>query len=532
MILNQRVIEQCNAKTKEKIEFWNRHMPQIQFDENGRSKIAILPKITEELVNDYIYNYSISDKFEMLFHEYLQENESYYKNCDDNYKCRIYNTYDIPLNSYIDNILHLKKYTTEKKTQIKLSKVLSHIQDKWLAYYPDYNLIIDRIKELRSNDNNYNNCNELIHLNERKESLEQGNLYFMYQRLLNTNNGTNYMYLSINPLDLLTSSGENSDWVLNPTRFHTCWSLTFNKHDDSDYYTIDREGCYSNAESIIAIGKIINRAIAYIPNNKTLKINDNIELYGYKKRSHVWLDSNGLFIERIYPDKSDAARQQFIKLIENNNIPIVHEKDITEYMLFDIQDYAGIKNYINVAENNGYPVFLDREAINNNLELVYLKQDRIEYSYNSGDRMPEENKIYCENCNCTIDEEDAVYIDDRYLCNECLRELYRRCEDCGEYVLRDNLTDVGNNRYYYVCNNCLDNYQLCYNCGTWTATDNIYIAESGDAYCDECYHDIFYHCDNCDREILRSDGIPYNHNNYCQECYEEMAQNDTEEEEM
>jgi hypothetical protein len=48
----------------------------------------------------------------------------------------------------------------------------------------------------------------------------------------------------------------------------------------------------------------------------------------------------------------------------------------------------------------------------------------------------EDNRTYCGECGCELDDEDNVYTTDHYefLCEDCLKMLHRKAKLCGVWV--------------------------------------------------------------------------------------------------
>ena len=112
----------------------------------------------------------------------------------------------------------------------------------------------------------------------------------------------------------------------------------------------------------------------------------------------------------------------------------------------------------------------------------------------------------CEHCGRSHDEEDMIYVDGHGMCcNDCARF----CDDCDEAELIDNMTDVGgNNRYRWVCNDCLsNNYVQCDDCGDWinhNREDYTYIESCDRTVCENCI-DAYVYCHGCEQYHSRGD---------------------------
>lgn len=105
---------------------------------------------------------------------------------------------------------------------------------------------------------------------------------------------------------------------------------------------------------------------------------------------------------------------------------------------------------------------------------------------------------YCEDCvswcNCCEEyvSEETTYIpsEDRYVCESCLSEYYIYCEHCDEYCHQDEMTFV-ESEDRWVCDHHLDMYYIkCAKCGEWILKLNANEADDGNYYCDECFEEM------------------------------------------
>lgn len=131
-------------------------------------------------------------------------------------------------------------------------------------------------------------------------------------------------------------------------------------------------------------------------------------------------------------------------------------------------------------------------------------------------------KLYCAHCGEELDINEGFFVDDELYCEDCLDELFVECDDCGEYIRRDEVIETGNGRI--VCEDCLDRYYTrCEDCGEYYPADEMNIVTSlGDTdyyICDDCrnYGD-YYRCDNCG-DLFHADDM---RGDYCLECYDEI----------
>lgn len=93
----------------------------------------------------------------------------------------------------------------------------------------------------------------------------------------------------------------------------------------------------------------------------------------------------------------------------------------------------------------------------------------------------------CEQCGCTIDtDDDAWWFDDRLLCEDCLDNLTRTCDCCGDRIWNED--DEGDFNIT-LCERCRDNYySTCDDCGRLIHDDDACYVDGEDyPYCSECY---------------------------------------------
>lgn len=94
-------------------------------------------------------------------------------------------------------------------------------------------------------------------------------------------------------------------------------------------------------------------------------------------------------------------------------------------------------------------------------------------------------EVCCEECGSHT---ELFLINEMYLCENCLDELFPECHDCGERVSSDDMNNTGYG--HEVCNDCLENYSRCEECGEMWLEDDIHYSERIDGYvCNDCWDD-------------------------------------------
>lgn len=542
--VDSEMLEKTSKLVKEKISKWNEVFPSLNFDEHGRSHIAAVPDLTEEKLQ---VMRNCSNEFQDAFNIYLKDREYTIKHENAEYY-EYFNSWFMSLSDYISNYYHFRK-KDGRLVKVKASKVLAAVQAIWEKNYcPEYGDICKQIKELRKDGASYSNSIELQQLVQKKEQLEKGNLYIEYQKLMNSNNGNNTdIFLTINPLDLLTASGDSCG---NPTAFSSCWSTKIFDYDD--HFLFESEGCYGFPDAIYKLGKIKNRGMLYIPNGRIVDHPElNFSFLGYKERVHVWFDTNpkGLWLEKVYPTKTYSALQKFSSALSEKNIESItfDFSDKYDFKEFHYNDYDGLDEYI----NSSHWTFLDKVFVEDS-KLYYMPEYRVEYDYNDGSSRPDnddyqtcyncgdrtynyyvvDGEFYCSDCyrdlfvncvrcGCDVAEDDAIYdYDGNPFCPHCADQYLSQCEDCEEYVYSDTMYAVrdSDDVVKYVCTNCFEsNYTLCDECGEYYEDLNEAYDSEGNRcnVCNYCLDTYFVEC-SCCRKYHHEDNVI---DDLCNNCY-------------
>ena len=109
----------------------------------------------------------------------------------------------------------------------------------------------------------------------------------------------------------------------------------------------------------------------------------------------------------------------------------------------------------------------------------------------------------CASCGYGIDEDDAYYVNGRYYCEECVSY----CESCEEYFVGEEFWIESEQRY--VCQHCIDNwYRWCDDCEEYHAEDEVTYIEEYDKYvCGHCIKKHYIKCENCGEYALKTETI-------------------------
>ena len=123
----------------------------------------------------------------------------------------------------------------------------------------------------------------------------------------------------------------------------------------------------------------------------------------------------------------------------------------------------------------------------------------------------------CKHCGKYYEASSMLIIDGNLYCPNCVL----RCDDCGEYYLREDVhTD---DRGTVICDSCWDNgnYHRCYNCNEIIHGDYVYWGADMEPYCEDCWCEYFTTCDRCGEILYRDNAIwDSDREEYvCEDCY-------------
>lgn len=98
----------------------------------------------------------------------------------------------------------------------------------------------------------------------------------------------------------------------------------------------------------------------------------------------------------------------------------------------------------------------------------------------------EENVRVCDICGCEIKEEDGTWVDDQFLCHECVDEHCTTCDHCGETIwINDAVQDDDTT----LCETCYNDYYHRCECCNRIIHDNNINWRGDYPYCNSCYDD-------------------------------------------
>ena len=100
-----------------------------------------------------------------------------------------------------------------------------------------------------------------------------------------------------------------------------------------------------------------------------------------------------------------------------------------------------------------------------------------------------EHFFYCSNCSNEHRREDLVEVNDSVYCSTCAEALFTRCNDCGQYFEGTGFEVHSSDEVSRVCDECLDNYSECSECGKYFTRNQVLQLDDG-KYCLECHANV------------------------------------------
>lgn len=101
----------------------------------------------------------------------------------------------------------------------------------------------------------------------------------------------------------------------------------------------------------------------------------------------------------------------------------------------------------------------------------------------------DEDVCACERCGDEYDEQDMIYFDSEWICEDCADERTFICADCGDRHWNDSSYSSGNGT---ICEHCYDyHYTSCSECGRVIHNDDVFYTDddeySESSLCEGCY---------------------------------------------
>ena len=328
---------------------------------------------------------------------------------------------------------------------------------------------------------------------------------------------TRHTCISLNPVDYLLMSNGNS--------WRSCHYI--GNH-------IDDAGCYSSGTISYMLDKhsIVFYTVDASFKGKEIERTEKLQrqIFGYNDfqlfQSRLYPQANDYGAQDTYTDIRGVMQKVFSDCIGLPNLWVRRKKDLNVRRGDYGTCYADWQ-----CGGNLYSTSVFKEKINENLAEIILGYQPIcvtcgEYHKNTENISccQNYNEYHCEDCGCILDNEDDVYwvngdpycrecvdycncceeytreettyipSEDCYVCESCLEHYYYYCDDCQEYINKDDAIwmDVYGK---YVCNHCFDEYyEECEECG------KRYYAEDMEECVNEETGEVYYCCKRCAEE--------------------------------
>lgn len=323
---------------------------------------------------------------------------------------------------------------------------------------------------------------------------------------------TRHTVLSINPLDYLTMSFGNS--------WSSCHTIDkANKRRMPNSY----HGCYSSGTMSYMLdgASMVFYTVdsAYDGTDYWLEPKINRQMFHYC--------ADKLVQGRLYPQDNDGASH----LYTDNRVVV---QEIIAH-IFDFPNLWKLETGIEAASRyiiSAGTHYKDyRNFSNCTLSMVKDSQNEDKFKVGAnpicvrcGKRHTTEDNICCcsevecAHCGYDVDIGDAIEIDGRFYCEECVS----RCPICGENVVEDDMVYV-DSEDRNVCPHCIEeHYTRCEYCGEYVYNDDATHIEDRDIYvCESCADAHCFFCEECERYFSADARYPYNDKDLCEKCYEE-----------
>ena len=311
--------------------------------------------------------------------------------------------------------------------------------------------------------------------------------------------------LSVNPVDfLLASHGD----------FTSCHSIN-----------ADRDSCHKSGNLSYAMDSTTMVFFTTAPGVSANYPTERIDRINYH-----W-DSGLLIQGRLYTSTHDnihaVSRAMTCKAIADClDVPNLWTK------------HAAIDQSRIISVGNHYPDYTKNASACNMLTLLgmdipdTMRIGHVAYCISCGEENDDsslldccEEPLCCESCGTEINEDDAVWVGDYRYCSGCTAY----CDHCDEPHLAEDVKWV-DSLGKHLCENCLrEDFSECVDCGATIPNANVESA-CGDDYCTDCYHKRFSTCDVCgtvyDRtDLQETDGGEC----LCPDCWQEQDVAETNE---
>lgn len=320
--------------------------------------------------------------------------------------------------------------------------------------------------------------------------------------------------LSVHPCDFLEMSNQNNSW-------YSCHCL-----DDGTYH----------AGTLSYMNDECSMIFYTVDDDVTEKYHTEP-----KRTRQIFCYNNGILLQsRLYPQTDDdESRDMYRNIVQRTiadclMVPNLWElkrnqEDIDQHVrthgnalhycdyLFDTYK-ANISLLKNATVEQNEHILVGHTAY-----CLDCAEPISEHSILYCDSCYDDDFVTCYDCNRTIREDDAHYVEGDWYCSSCCSN----CEHCYEDTISD-MTEVHDrdNRLISVCQSCRDNhYHYCENCdeyfheywGRFFDEDNY-----EEFCCDDCFDQHYSTCENCGDYVCKENTGKIDDKYYCESCAEDI----------
>lgn len=235
------------------------------------------------------------------------------------------------------------------------------------------------------------------------------------------------------------------------------------------------------------------------------------------------------FLDRIY---ASEIVEEFLINVANEqgwayrrtNGGYAHINGVRAYLFADVSD-----KFIDYVQTEGTPYVDTLYRLDfGKKQLSNIGNCDFELQ-NADGRYYNENKLVCEYCGDSIDEDDCCFDDDgNPYCQSCFDDLFFICCGCGSvHINADEAIDG-------YCEGCAreNGYFICDDCGEWVSEDDrVYIQDNNTDICQHCYDKgDYFQCEKC-QECFSTDNVEtIDDCSYCEECAKKVIEEKEKEE--
>jgi hypothetical protein len=286
-------------------------------------------------------------------------------------------------------------------------------------------------------------------------------------------------YISVDPYDYFTMSGVGTTYS-SCVAIGDAWMNTINHYLNSDCvflsYVKEKTGTKKIGRSLIYLGKdlILQSGIYgsfYESDERAFRIEIEHLLGGR------WIISACNGIKDYVINESNAY-------IDSNYGTVTYRKDSSPAPVLIKSGFCLTCGHILDTREYGN---CDRCYVNYTCEICSERTNNESGICDSCYK----NTDCCRECGTRSKLVNLTFIGDYYYCAACCLELFTYCGICNEWTFKDNTTliiDVD----IYACNECLKDYDKCYECDDFFKTT--YVTGDNITLCKRCYENC-YRCE-------------------------------------